>query len=769
MRIFGILLCLTALGLTGYSALTYKAPKIEADIERQIVRVLSPLTDERIDVRVDGRHVTLAGRIADDEQKQKVLSVTAAVPGVLGPIDNLERLALTSPYRFGAVKDEEGRVTVEGLAPTSEAKALIEADARAIFGGEASIDIAIAAGAPEGDWHGAASMALDALATTRRGKLSITDSNVVLEGEVVGDADVEAIDIFAETMPEGFTWTHDIGVHQENVTPFTFSVVKDPDGGLRLSGFAPDEDTRAALIEQGKTIGGGKPVIADIQIAGGMPDQEWPSLVHAGISAMKDMEAGRFDVVGNDASFSSDPGFSSDRGSIGDEDALGEADEQPTPSPLLAEATNAPLPAADGPVDAALTPDAGEATPPTPVLTVDKVDEGVWSVRGVVPDRRSKDRLVAVIKEHADVEEVEIELDLAGGELDDDWLRFAADHIPTLDEVSAGRLSLDDYQAHLIGVVETPEDIEPVRAALAAIDQSMDVDLQPIDPRPVASLDLKLSGDDSVALAGLLPEGLSEGEALLALGIRRYDGRLEENGRGRVEAWREDLSAIGALLPAFEEIDLSLGGERPKIKGRVHAHGDADGIARRLVLALSDDRQPLVDVETSRTVHEDGARRTSPLTGDEEVHQLGRWLPVVEPDAGVEACHERSSAILASDEITFGRGQGDLDQRAETILNALAALALTCLDETDLVLEIGGHTDSRGGREMNRELSQARADAVLDALTARGVDTRALIAVGHGDSQPIADNATDKGRAANRRISFEWKASEEVRSSEAEG
>jgi OOP family OmpA-OmpF porin len=125
--------------------------------------------------------------------------------------------------------------------------------------------------------------------------------------------------------------------------------------------------------------------------------------------------------------------------------------------------------------------------------------------------------------------------------------------------------------------------------------------------------------------------------------------------------------------------------------------------------------------------------------------------------------------MLANDEITFGRGQGDLDARATTILNALAALALACLDQTDLALEIGGHTDSRGGAQMNRELSQARADAVLDALAARGVDARALIAVGYGDKQPIADNATDEGRAANRRISFEWKASADGRRAEAEG
>ena len=96
----------------------------------------------------------------------------------------------------------------------------------------------------------------------------------------------------------------------------------------------------------------------------------------------------------------------------------------------------------------------------------------------------------------------------------------------------AGRLSLEAYQAHLIGVVGTSDDIEPVETALAAIDPAMTIDLQPIDPRPIASLDLKLSPADGIVLTGTLPDGLSEGEALLALGIRRYDGKLDEKGRG---------------------------------------------------------------------------------------------------------------------------------------------------------------------------------------------------------------------------------------------
>jgi len=55
---------------------------------------------------------------------------------------------------------------------------------------------------------------------------------------------------------------------------------------------------------------------------------------------------------------------------------------------------------------------------------------------------------------------------------------------------------------------------------------------------------------------------------------------------------------------------------------------------------------------------------------------------------------------------------------------------------------------------MNQQLSQARADAVLNAIMARRVLTSNLTAKGYGETQAIADNDTDVGREANRRIEF---------------
>ena len=74
------------------------------------------------------------------------------------------------------------------------------------------------------------------------------------------------------------------------------------------------------------------------------------------------------------------------------------------------------------------------------------------------------------------------------------------------------------------------------------------------------------------------------------------------------------------------------------------------------------------------------------------------------------------------------------------------------------VVEIAGHTDSKGSDEYNQKLSERRAKAVRDYLVNKlGMDGKLFSAVGYGESKPIATNDTDAGRAENRRMEAELK------------
>ena len=73
-------------------------------------------------------------------------------------------------------------------------------------------------------------------------------------------------------------------------------------------------------------------------------------------------------------------------------------------------------------------------------------------------------------------------------------------------------------------------------------------------------------------------------------------------------------------------------------------------------------------------------------------------------------------------------------------------------ENTDLKLAIDGHTDDVGNDAFNQKLSENRAAAVKAYLVKKGVDESRLESVGHGETEPVADNKTAAGRQKNRRV-----------------
>lgn len=117
---------------------------------------------------------------------------------------------------------------------------------------------------------------------------------------------------------------------------------------------------------------------------------------------------------------------------------------------------------------------------------------------------------------------------------------------------------------------------------------------------------------------------------------------------------------------------------------------------------------------------------------------------------GVEVKREGDTIRLqAPENITFDTGMANIKPQFRPVLDQLA---YSVSQYPDTVLRIEGHTDSVGSAAFNQTLSENRAHSVAGYLIQRGVAANRVESLGYGFSRPIADNATEYGRAQNRRV-----------------
>lgn len=101
--------------------------------------------------------------------------------------------------------------------------------------------------------------------------------------------------------------------------------------------------------------------------------------------------------------------------------------------------------------------------------------------------------------------------------------------------------------------------------------------------------------------------------------------------------------------------------------------------------------------------------------------------------------------------ITFDVGKAVIKPESMGEINRIVKLMT---DDPSLRFEVQGHTDNTGNAASNQTLSEQRAGAIVQKLIEMGISADRLTAVGKGQTNPLADNSTDEGRAKNRRVEF---------------
>ncbi|MGW8465078.1 OmpA family protein [Pseudomonas sp. CLCA07] len=118
---------------------------------------------------------------------------------------------------------------------------------------------------------------------------------------------------------------------------------------------------------------------------------------------------------------------------------------------------------------------------------------------------------------------------------------------------------------------------------------------------------------------------------------------------------------------------------------------------------------------------------------------------------GVKEPVVQSEVITLSDagDVLFATNQSDLTPAAKSQLDAL----MSRLQGADVLsIKVVGHTDNVGSDAYNQALSERRASSVADYLLSQGVAPNKVTSEGKGESEPVADNDTEEGRAKNRRV-----------------
>ncbi len=373
-------------------------------------------------------------------------------------------------------------------------------------------------------------------------------------------------------------------------------------------------------------------------------------------------------------------------------------------------------------------------------------------LQGVLPNQAMVDQIVKAVQDNFPAAQIRFELALNSDVSEPGWITQAATIIESLSAADPAGLEMTNQFVVLDGSIKSEQIKNHLETLVTnAFSEPIDIDNQLIvvAPSKQAEFDLSVQGGLAV-LTGVVPDKTVERDLLA----------VNDTVFGPDKVTNRLVVADDVAEPEW------LGQTIKKIQGlknvkNMHLTANQEGVnVSELTIFTIEEltAQTQTSPDNVRIV-ESGGLEGSSAGANKNTTAMEQTETVAAVDTGVDDAVALSSAdarrlrdSLANidvSKIQFAPNSSQLTPESKATLDSLDTL----LQEfKSAVIEVGGHTDSQGSEEYNLELSQQRANSVVRYLVEKGTQATQLKAKGYGESKPIADNAAESGRAANRRI-----------------
>ncbi len=244
-------------------------------------------------------------------------------------------------------------------------------------------------------------------------------------------------------------------------------------------------------------------------------------------------------------------------------------------------------------------------------------------------------------------------------------------------------------------------------------------------------------GPGGVGVRGRLPDEAARASVLARLGSA-FPGQAvtdEMTTDPAAPDWQGALQAVLPVLGGVAMPEVTIDGGTVVLRGRTTSVAEKTRIEADITGALPPGFALRSELEAGVVPNVTSATDQLVMSGDARL-------------AGAEAA---LGEALGSGRIEFDSATARLTSGSREVLDRVVAV----LERFPAVgADLKGYTDSEGDSRGNRTLSTRRAEATRDYLASKGIDAARLAPRGAGEADPVADNATEEGRARNRRVAF---------------